>query len=127
VRWYEIEARHFKDVKVIETYPRMIWQRMGLPGVPKEYNKIRQQVCEAVSSKTGVTCAALSHHQLDSVLCAFTALCYSRGEVEWFGEDGEGLIIIPTPGRPGRPDPETELIKPPFRHFRCMREDFATT
>ena len=28
LRWFEIKTRHFSDVKVIETYPRVVWTRV---------------------------------------------------------------------------------------------------
>ena len=38
--------------------------------------------------------------QIDAVLCAYTAWCYNRGRVRWFGTPGEGLIIVPATTEP---------------------------
>jgi hypothetical protein len=49
------------------------------------------------------------------------ALCYRRGEVERFGDAGQGLIIVPSPGVKRRPEPQVEEIAPEFRRFASMR------
>ncbi len=123
VRWYEIESRHFADVKVIETYPRAVWARLGLPFKPKDYkDKSRcDEIRACIEGKTAVRCDGFSPHQVDAVLCAFTAWCYGRGEVEWHGKPGEGLLIMPSPGRPGRPTPGDERIDETFRSFSTHR------
>jgi hypothetical protein len=57
---------------------------MRLPGKPKHFRKNRDQIFTAVTERTTVPCCGLSHHQLDALLCAYTALCYGRGEVQCF-------------------------------------------
>ena len=126
IRWYEIESRYFQGVKVIETYPRVAWKHLGLPGKPKEFAKNRKAVYKAIQKITGIPCEGFSHHQVDAVLCAYTARCYQQGQVEWFGEEGEGLIFIPAPGGGCSVPPEAEYIKEKFRRFPCMAALSAT-
>ena len=123
MRWYEIETTHFAGVKVIETYPRAVWARLGIPHKPKHYKDKDRcgEICAAIESATTVVCGGFSPHQVDAVLCAFTALCYGRGEVEWHGRPGEGLMIVPAPGRPNRPAEADEQIADTFRSFSTQR------
>lgn len=122
LRWYEIEADYFAGVKVIETYPRIAWALMGLPGKPKDFDRARVEVWRAVEASTGACCEGLSHHQVDAILCAFTAYSYAKARVRWFGRPGEGLIIVPDPAaNEGRaPQPHEEQIDERFRRFRSM-------
>ena len=121
LRWYEIETDHFRDYKVIETYPRVVWKQLGLPGKPKEFSKRKEEVWAAIEGKTGICCTGLtSSHWIDAVLCAYTAFCYATGRAEGFGKPGEGLIFVPATGKPG-PLPEgAERIRPRFRRFKSM-------
>lgn len=120
IRWYEIETRYFRNVKVIETYPRVIWAHLKLPGKAKDFSRNRAAACRAVKRTTGITCDGFSHHQIDALLCAYTALCYDRGEVAWFGQGGEGLIMIPEPGTHSPVPQEAEQIDERHRRFPSM-------
>ena len=120
VRWYEIETQHLQGLKVIETYPRFVWPRAGLSGSPKEFRKVREDVWATLGTLVGGSCDGFSHHQVDAVLCAYTAWCYARGEVDWYGQAGGGLLILPAPGRSQRPAPDEERIDDRFRRFPCM-------
>jgi predicted nuclease with RNAse H fold len=119
VRWHEIEAAHFADVRVIETYPRAVWARLGVPHKPKDYKDKGKtaEIAAAIERLTGVCCAGFTSHQVDALLCAYTAWCYARGRVEWHGEPGEGLMILPSGTGTGRPPPDAEAIGDPFRRF----------
>ena len=120
IRWYEIERQYFQGIKVIETYPRVVWKRLDLPGKPKNFSKNRQEVWSALRRLLGFSCEGFSHHQVDAVLCAYTAWCHARGQVDWYGEPGEGLIIIPAPGKSNPVPAEAERIQEKFRRFPCM-------
>jgi predicted nuclease with RNAse H fold len=120
VRWYEIETEHFADVKVIETYPRAVWARLGVPHKPKDYKTRSVEICAAIRQITGIDCAGFSNHQVDAVLCAYTAWCYGRGQVEWHGRAGEGLMVLPSRAKDGRPTSEAEAVAEGFRRFRSQ-------
>ena len=120
IRWYEIEERYFRDVKVIETYPRVVWKRLELRGKPKDFSKHRQAVWEAVGKLVGASCQGFTHHQVDAVLCAYTAWCYGNGRADGFGNPGEGLLFIPALGKGQPVSPEDERIDERFRRFPCM-------
>jgi predicted nuclease with RNAse H fold len=123
IRWYEIETSYFADVKVIETYPRAVWARLKLPYKPKNYKDKERcdEIVACILTTTGVQCGGFTSHQIDAVLCAYTAWCYGKGEVEWHGKTGEGLMVLPAPARPNRPDGQVELINDSFRRFASQR------
>ena len=120
IRWYEIENRYFQGFKVIETYPRVMWRRLGLPGKPKEFPKHKPEIWDRVGNLVKGCCQGFSHHQVDAVLCAYTAFCYARGQVDWYGEPGEGLIFVPAPGKSNPVPPEVERVDERFRRFASM-------
>lgn len=120
IRWYEIEERYFRTVRVIETYPRVIWAHLKLPGKAKDFTKHKAAVYRAIKRITGAPCHGFDHHQIDALLCAYTALCYDRGEVAWFGQAGEGLIIIPAPGTHNPLSSHAERIAQKYRRFTSM-------
>lgn len=118
VRWYEIESMHLADVKVIETYPRAVWARLGIPHKPKDYKQHAGAICASVAGITGIDCSGFTNHQLDAVLCAYTARCYSAGEAEAFGKAGEGLMFIPSRDGVATPQADAEEdVAVPFRSF----------
>lgn len=122
VRWYEIEIEYFQNIKVIETYPRIVWKVLKLPETPKNFPRNREEVWLSISSLVRAPCQGLTAHQVDAVLCAYTAFCYGKGEISWFGEPGEGLIITPAAGEP-RPLPQSAgHIEEHFRYFPSMRQ-----
>ncbi len=120
LRWYEIERRYFRSIKVIETYPRVVWKRLGLPGRPKEFRRNRQEVWRKLAEFVQAPCDGFSPHQVDAGLCAYTAWCYAHSEADGYGKPGEGLIIIPAPGKSNPLPPEAERIDPKFQHLPCM-------
>jgi len=122
IRWYEIEIEYLQNIKVIETYPRIVWKILKLPETPKRFRRNRDEVWSSISSLVKRPCQGFTAHQVDAVLCSYTAFCYGKGEISWFGEPGEGLIITPAAGEP-RPLPqEAEYMDERFRYFRSMRQ-----
>jgi predicted nuclease with RNAse H fold len=119
IRWYEIEKAHFQRVKVIETYPRAVWAKLGVPHKPKDYKvKAKEaEIAAAIETITGACCTGFSPHQVDAVLCAYTAWCYGRGRVEWYGKPGEGLMILPATKETGKPPADAETVSETFRCF----------
>ena len=124
LRWYEIECRYSSDVKVIETYPRVVWKQLSFPGKPKELRKNRTAVWQRLEQLVHRSCEGFSSHQVDAVLCAYTAWCYANQNIDWFGEPGQGLIIVPANGNSRKLPREYERINNQFRRFACMKETY---
>ncbi len=124
LRWYEIESRYFSDVKVIETYPRVVWKQLSFPGKPKEFRKNRTAVWQRLEQLVHRSCEGFSSHQIDAALCAYTAWCYANHNIDWFGEPGQGLIIVPANGNARKLPREHEPIYNQFRRFACMKETY---
>ncbi|MFX1487297.1 MAG: hypothetical protein ACFFBS_09435 [Promethearchaeota archaeon] len=120
IRWYEIETGYLQNVKVIETYPRVVWKILGLPETPKYYRKNREAVWSSVGELVMGTCKGFSPHQIDAILCAYTAFCYGNQRIHWFGKPGEGLVITPPIGEPRPLSIDAEHITDPCRCFRTM-------
>lgn len=121
IRWYEIETEYLRNIKVIETYPRVVWKVLGLPETPKNFRRNRDEVWLLVGRLVMKSCEGFSAHQIDAVLCAYTAFCYGNGKISWFGEPGEGLIITPAVGEPQSLLQDAEHIEERFRRFQSMR------
>ena len=121
LRWYEIETRYFPSYRVIETYPRVVWARLGLWGRPKDYRRHRTRTQKQLSRLVKADCRDFSAHQVDAVLCAYTAYCYATGRAEGLGEPGQGLIWLPVTGRGRRRPTKPGAIGPEFLRFPCMR------
>lgn len=117
IRWWEIERAHFAGWNIFEVYPRTIWARLGLPGVPKERKANVVAIDAAIHSITGLDVAGFKSHQIDATLAAFTALCYARGQVELFGNPGEGRLAVPDLTKPVGPPLPIEAIAAPFQRF----------
>ena len=121
IRWYELESEYLQNIKVIETYPRIVWKVLGLPETPKNFPRNRDEVCSKVGELVNGSCVSFTLHQVDAVLCAYTAFCYVKGEISWFGKPGEGLIITPAAGEPQALPQDVEYIEERFRRFPSMR------
>lgn len=119
LRWFEIKPKLPRDCRVIETYPRVVWKRLNLPGTPKQLSLYRPQVQAKLSKLVQSPCDGFSSHQIDAVLCAYVAFCYAAGRAEALGTRGEGLIFVPAIDQMKRL-PEDEDIKPCFRRFKPM-------
>lgn len=122
IRWYEIEKEYLQNIKVIETYPRIVWKILKLPETPKRFQRNRDEVWSFISSLVKRPCQGFIAHQVDAVLCSYTAFCYGKGEISWFGEPGEGLIITPAAGEPKPLSPKAEHIEGRFKCFSSMRQ-----
>lgn len=122
IRWYEIEEEHLQNIKVIETYPGVVWKILKLPGTPKTFGKNQDKILTAVGELIKGTCEGFSHDQVDAVLCAYTAFCYCKGKISWFGRPGEGLIITPAVCEQKPLPSEDERIEERFRRFPSMQQ-----
>lgn len=120
IRWYEIEKEYFQNIKVVETYPRIVWKILKLPETPKRFRRNRDEVWSSITSLVKRPCQGFTAHQVDAVLCAYTAFCYGRKQINWFGKSGEGLIITPAAGKPKPLSQEAEHIEERFRCFPSM-------
>lgn len=120
IRWYEIEVEYLQNIKVIETYPRIVWKILKLPETPKKFRRNRDEVSLSISRLIKKSCRGFSIHQVDAVLCSYTAFCYGKGKISWFGRPGEGLIITPAVGEQKPLPPEAERIEERFRCFPSM-------
>lgn len=122
MRWFEIERKYLQDIKIIETYPRVVWKILNLPGKPKDFSENRQVIWQRVGELVKCAYQDFSHHQIDAVLCAYTAFCYGKNQCDWFGEPGEGLIITPAINNPKPLPQEVEYIEQKFKSFLSMQQ-----
>lgn len=121
IRWYEIENEHFREIKVIETYPRVVWKILGFPSTPRYLSQHKEVVYSKLNDLIGFKIEVSSPHQVDATLCAYTAYCYGKNDYSWFGNPGEGLIITPPTGINNTPAPEgAQIINSNFKHFVSM-------
>jgi predicted nuclease with RNAse H fold len=129
MRWYEIETAYFADVRVIETYPRAVWAKLGVPHKPKDYKDKSKtvEIAREIERLTRVCCTGFTSHQVDAVLCAYTAWSYAKGQVEWHGNAGEGLMILPANEVTGRPGADAERIADSFRQFSSQTSRALTS
>ena len=121
IRWYEIEVEYLQNIKVIETYPRIVWKILKLPETPKRFRRNQDEVWSSISSLVKRSCRGFTAHQVDAVLCAYTAFCYGKKQINWFGKSGEGLIITPAAGELKPLPQETEHIEERFSCFPAMK------
>jgi len=121
IRWYEIENKYFQNIKVIETYPRIVWKILGFPSTPRYLSQNKEIVYSKLSNLIGSSFQPSSPHQVDAILCAYTAYCYGKNDYSWFGNPGEGLIITPPAGIDNTTiSKNSELIKEQFKCFISM-------
>jgi len=121
LRWYDIETKQLQGYRVIETYPRVVWKRLDLPGKPKQYPQNRQAVQQRLGELVGFSCGGFSSHQVDATLCAYVAFRYANGLAEGLGTPGEGLIYVPAKEGVSPVPPGAEVIGDHFRRFLSMR------
>ena len=80
----------------LEVYPFATLRLLGLPGAAR-----RRRTADVASigrSKPlvpGLNHPRASEHQLDSVVCALTALLWRQGGTRTVGRPEEGLMVIP--------------------------------
>ena len=89
-----------QDIKVFETYPRIMAQRLKLKARGYKGSRLALKDCRKYLLKkfgdqieidpNDIT----SWHHVDALLALISALNYVRGEVEVYGNEQEGLIYI---------------------------------
>jgi uncharacterized protein len=88
----------------LEVYPFATLRLLGLPWQAKKTPAGRRRIHRALKPMVpGLEHPRASEHQLDSVVCALTALLWRQGRTRSVGLPEEGLMIIPDVGsvRPG--------------------------
>jgi uncharacterized protein len=89
----------------LEVYPFASLRLLGLPSQGKKTPAGRRRIHRALKPLVpGLNHPRASEHQLDSVVCAFTALLWRCGRTRSVGLPEEGLMTIPDVDRlrPGR-------------------------
>jgi len=80
----------------LEVYPFATLRLLGLPWQAKKTPAGRRRIHRALKSMgPGLAHPRASEHQLDSVVCALTALLWRQGRTRSVGLPEEGLMIIP--------------------------------
>jgi uncharacterized protein len=80
----------------LEVYPFASLRLLGLPSRGKKTPAGRRRIHRALKPLVpGLNHPRASEHQLDSVVCAFTALLWRRGRTRSVGLPEEGLMTIP--------------------------------
>jgi predicted nuclease with RNAse H fold len=80
----------------LEVYPFATLRLLGLPSHGKKTPTGRRRIHRALKSLVpGLDHPRASEHQLDSVVCALTALLWRRGRTCTVGRPDEGVMIIP--------------------------------
>lgn len=80
----------------LEVYPFATLRLLGLPWEGKKTPAGRRKIHRALKPLVpGLNHPKASEHQLDAVVCAFTALLWRRGRTRAVGVAEEGLMIVP--------------------------------
>ncbi|HET8631392.1 MAG TPA: DUF429 domain-containing protein [Thermomicrobiales bacterium] len=80
----------------LEVYPFATLRLLGLPTAGKRTPLGRRRIHDALQALVpGLDHPAASEHQLDAVVCAYTALLWRRGLALTLGAADEGLVVIP--------------------------------
>lgn len=80
----------------LEVYPFATLRLLGLPCQGKKTPSGRRRIHRALKSLVpGLDHPKASEHQLDSVVCALTALLWRCGRTCTVGRPDEGIMIIP--------------------------------
>jgi predicted nuclease with RNAse H fold len=80
----------------LEVYPFATLRLLGLPWRAKKTPAGRRRIYRALKPMVpGLNHPRASEHQLDSVVCALTALLWRQGRTRSVGLPEEGLMIIP--------------------------------
>src|SRR5262249_8294600 len=83
----------------LEVYPFATLRLLGLPWQAKKTPAGRRRIHRALKPMVpGLEHPRASEHQLDSVVCALTALLWPQGRTRSVGLPEEGLMIIPDVG-----------------------------
>ncbi len=92
----ELDERGFV---VLEVFPYATKVRLFGPRLPKKTHPAGRAWLQEALSRLLPSLAgqpALSHDQLDALVCAYTALLHGRGQAEGLGDPDEGLLWLPT-------------------------------
>jgi uncharacterized protein len=80
----------------LEVYPFATLRLLGLPCQGKKTPAGRRRIHRALKTMVpGLNHPRASEHQLDSVVCALTAMLWRQGRTRTVGRPDEGLMVIP--------------------------------
>jgi predicted nuclease with RNAse H fold len=80
----------------LEVYPFATLRLLGLPTAGKRTPLGRQRIHHALAELVpGLDHPDASEHQIDAVVCAYTALLWRQGRTRTVGAPDEGLMVIP--------------------------------
>jgi len=80
----------------LEVYPYATLRLLGLPTAGKRTQLGRRRIHQALQPMApGLDHPDASEHQLDAVVCAYTAKLWRDGRVRTVGIPEEGLMVIP--------------------------------
>jgi uncharacterized protein len=83
----------------IEVYPYATLRLLGLPTAGKRTPLGRRRIHDALRPLVSrLNHPDASEHQLDAVVCAYTALLWREGRTRAVGSDEEGVMAIPDAG-----------------------------
>jgi predicted nuclease with RNAse H fold len=80
----------------LEVYPYATLRLLGLPTKAKRTRAGRRAIHDALQALVpGLDHPDASEHQLDAVVCAYTAYLWGQGRTQTVGAADEGLMVIP--------------------------------
>jgi predicted nuclease with RNAse H fold len=83
----------------LEVYPQATLRLLGLPCTGKRTELGRRRIHAALQPLVpGLEHADASEHQLDAVICAYTAWLWRTGRARPIGDVDEGVMVIPLAG-----------------------------
>lgn len=89
-------ALHCTGTEPLEVYPYATLRLLGLPTKGKRTRPGRLAIHDALQSLVpGLDHPGASEHQLDAVVCAYTAHLWRQGRTRTVGAADEGLMMIP--------------------------------
>jgi uncharacterized protein len=81
----------------LEVYPYATLRLLGLPATGKRTPLGRRRIHHALQPLVpGLQHPEASEHQLDAVICAYTAQLWREGRTRTVGAADEGLMVVPT-------------------------------
>jgi predicted nuclease with RNAse H fold len=97
----------------IEVYPYATLRLLGLPTAGKRTPLGRRRIHAALQALTpGLDHPDASEHQLDAVVCAYTAWLWRQGRTRTVGAADEGLMVIPDlPAASPMPQPSPDPMR----------------
>ena len=91
----------------LEVYPYATLRLLGLPAGGKRTALGRRRIHQALQALVpGLDHPQASEHQLDAVVCAYTARLWSEGATRTVGTAEEGRMVIPIAPRPETAAPQ---------------------